>query len=165
MTELTEEQKKKVDHLYRVKLWPIKKIAKSLHIGDKRVSAYLKGKPAKTTATKPSKDCCGCEGNRAKLLGKMIHGMSDQAERTSKEFIGAMIVSVLDIVNEIMESKKFNKKVWDKRCKNLLMKFGEAASSVFAVSLFAMPKAFKKAFINCIDVENPDYRKVKPSKK
>lgn len=165
MTELTEEQKKKVDNLYREKHWPIKKIAKELHIGDKRVSAFLNGKKMNPAASKPAKGCCKHESQQEVLLGKLIRGMSKSAETESKDFIASLLGAVLDIVTEVVEAKKFNRKVWDKRGRKLLASFGLASSAVSAFSLFAMPKSFKKSFINCIDVENPHYRKLKVAKK
>jgi len=42
-TEFTKEQQKKIDRLYRKEKWSIKAIARYLKVGDKRVSAYLRG--------------------------------------------------------------------------------------------------------------------------
>ena len=100
---ITKEQKAKMDWLYRERGWSIKKIAKHLHIGDKRVSAYLRGKP------------CGCECNKKpekKVNDSFlvtVKGLAKSYENACSNFVDTVYKIILEEISDLLSTKKITK--------------------------------------------------------
>ena len=148
---LTTEQKEKVTYLYRERGWSIKKIAKGLHIGDKRVSAYLKGKMG---SGKP----CGCEPHKkpestgkAAFL-KTVKGLAKSYETACNSFATTVYKIILEEISDLFCSQKHTKKECEKRADARLERLFDAVMNVTysagCAALFTMPPGFKKIWLD-----------------
>ena len=166
MKELSKSDKKLIDKLYRKDKWPIKLIAKELHISDRRISAYLRGECCNEKPVPPKqKKEEDFTAKMEKRLAKLVNELGKQADEACTDFIAELHKVMLDVINELMECKKFNKKVWNKRLNDMRTKFSYSISANAVAMLFAMPKAYKRAFMEFIGIENPHYRDYSKSKK
>ena len=149
---LTKEQKEKIDWLYRERGWPIKKIAKHLHIGDKRVSAYLRGKP------------CGCECNKKpdkKVNDSFLvtlKGISKTYEKACSNFVDTVYKIILEEISDLLSTKKITKKECEKRVDGRLDRLFDASMnltySAGCAAIFSMPPKFKRLWLESI-LRNP----------
>ena len=149
---LTKEQKEKIDWLYRERGWPIKKIAKDLHIGDKRVSAYLRGKP------------CGCECNKKpekKVNDSFlvtVKGLAKAYEKACSNFVDTVYKIILEEISDLLSTKKITKKECEKRVdENLNRLFNASINLTYSAgcaAVFMMPPNFKQLWLESI-LRNP----------
>lgn len=159
ITPLTKEQKEKIDNLYRERGWSIKKIAKQLHIGDKRISAYLKGK-MDSSSVKP----CGCESNK-KPKDKKKDGFLVTVDRVVKayeeacyNFVDTVYKTMLNEISDLLSTKKITKKECEKRVDARLNKLFDVSMdltySAGCAALFTMPPRIKMLWLESI-LRNP----------
>lgn len=149
---LTKEQKTKMDWLYRERGWSIKKIAKHLHIGDKRVSAYLRGKP------------CGCECNKKpnkKVNDSFlvtVKGLAKTYEKACNNFVDTVYKIILEEISDLLSTKKITKKECEKRVDGRLDRLFDASMnltySAGCAAIFSMPPKFKRLWLESI-LRNP----------
>ena len=149
---LMKEQKEKIDWLYRERGWSIKKIAKHLHIGDKRVSAYLRGKT------------CGCECN--KKPGKKVNdsflvtvkGLAKSYEKSCSNFVDTVYKIILEEISDLLSTKKITKKECEKRVNGRLNRLFDASMnltySAGCAEVFTIPPRFKRLWLESI-LRNP----------
>lgn len=152
ITPLTKEQKGKIDWLYRERGWSIKKIAKQLHIGDKRVSAYLRGKP------------CGCECNKKpdkKLNDSFlvtVKGLAKTYEKACNNFVDTVYKIILEEISDLLSTKKITKKECEKRVDGRLDRLFDVSMnltySAGCAAIFLMPPKFKRLWLESI-LRNP----------
>ena len=169
ITPLTKEQKEKIDNLYRKRGWSIKKIAKQLHIGDKRISAYLRGKQE---FVKP----CGCESNnKPKDKNKdcflnTVNGIVKTYEEACYNFVDTVYKTMLEEISDLLSTKKITKKEWEKRADARLSKLFDVSMdmtySAGCAALFTMPPRFKMLWLESLKRNPADaVKKVEKSKK
>ena len=149
---LTKEQKEKIDWLYRERGWSIKKIAKHLHIGDKRVSAYLRGKP------------CGCECTKKpdkKVNDSFlvtVKGLAKTYEKACSNFVDTVYKIILEEISDLLSTKKITKKECEKRVDGRLDRLFDASMnltySAGCAAVFTMPPRFKRLWLESI-LRNP----------
>ena len=149
---LTKEQKEKIDRLYRERGWAIKKIAKHLHIGDKRVSAYLRGKP------------CGCDCNKKpdkkvnELFLVTVKGRAKAYEEACSNFVDTVYKIILEEISDLLLPKKITKKECEKRVDGRLDRLFNASMnltySAGCAAIFSMPPKFKRLWLESI-LRNP----------
>lgn len=150
---LTTEQKEKITILYRERGWSIKKIAKHLHIGDKRVSAFLCGKPCG----------CGCNKKPAKqetdeflITGK---GLVKAYEKACNNFVEVVYKTILEEISDLLTTKKVTKKECEKHVDARLNRlFNSAMNMTYSAgcaAIFSMPPRLKRMWLeNLLLLEN-----------
>ena len=154
----TEEEKDKIDCLYRKDGWAIKKIARHLKVSDKRVSAYIKG----MMEDKPI-DSCGNDECKKKIdagkdefLSYVKESIKIHAESCYK-FVEAVNSFILGEVIEVLTEDKLQKKEIKKRCYERLDKlFKETMDMTHAAgiaSVLTMPPCYKKAFLSNLHID------------
>lgn len=149
---LTTEQKEKITILYRERGWSIKKIAKHLHIGDKRVSAFLRGKP------------CGCECNKKPAKQETdeflitVKGLVKAYEKACNNFVDVVYKTILEEISDLLTTKKVTKKECEKRVDARLDRLFNAAMnmtySAGCAAIFTMPPRFKRMWLENL-LRNP----------
>ena len=144
---LTEKQQKEIERLYRKSGWSIKKIAKHLHISDKRVSAFLRGKGGDCGITTKEPFQIAVE-HAVKICGESIAKCTDTIYRTILE----SLLEVLEGANGGKSPKAYDKKT-DKMLSKLYDALAEAIYNTSVAVLFTMPKKFKNIWVSNIDNE------------
>ena len=149
---LTKEQKEKIDWLYRERGWSIKKIAKQLHIGDKRVSAYLRGKTCR----------CECNKKPDKKVNDSflvtVKGLAKTYEKACNNFVDTVYKIILEEISDLLSTKKITKKECEKRVDGRLDRLFDASMnltySAGCAAIFSMPPRFKRLWLESI-LRNP----------
>lgn len=158
---LTKEQMEKIDRRYRKCGWSIKKIAKDLHISDKRVSAYLR-RELKPEAVKPSKKIVGSsnkkQGKKPSLFVASVATAIKNYEEASLECTDTIYKTILTELIDVLSAKKRSKEEVMKKTNRMLDELNEAIMRVTfeaaAAAILTMPPSFKKMFLENID-KNP----------
>lgn len=160
---LTEEQMEKIDRRRNKSGWSIKRIAKDLHISDKRVSAYLRGNQ-KPEAKK--------DKNPAKNKDAFLTTVKTSIEGASNAISGCADViydTILEVICDLFSDKKFTKKElkekFNKRFDKLADAIGDAAYSTGVAVIFTMPPEFKKLWVESLMRNPKDAAKGKKPKK
>ena len=145
---LTKLQKEQIDRRYREYFWPIKKIAKELHISDRRVSAYLGGKMVDTSnvSDKPN--------DKKDRKYKSIAEVSQSKNPSFADFIDAFAA----------DASKPNKEKVRAALDELFKGFVDAVSVLAMGALYAMPKRLKQTWIAHVNKE-PIFRLAKDGNK
>lgn len=167
---LTKEQIEKIDRRYRKCGWTIKKIARDLHISDKRVSAYLRGE-LKAESCKPSKPCIGgCHKKTNNKVSPFVAAVATAVKNYEDASIACTDVIYKTILTELIDvfscTKYKSKKEIEKKMNRRLNELNEAIMRVTyeaaAAAILTMPPTFKKMFIENLD-KNPsdEVKKIK----
>ena len=167
---LTKEQQAEVTRLYRESGWSIKKIAKILHISDRRVSAFLRGKMGTAGISKPckpskagKKPCC-CKQKKGKKeqdpFVSMVREGCQQFEEAAYDFVAAVDSCVVEGLEDVLSAEKISKKQMAKRMEKRLNTLLESSVEMFfnaAIAMvFTMPVGFKKLWLSSIERDPKD---------
>lgn len=134
--ELTEKQKEQIDRRYRKCGWSIKRIAKDLHISDRRVSAYLKGLVCKPSGKEPS------QNKKPDTFAEYVTVFTDG--EPVKGFIAALHKLLLDDILAITTGKATSKKAIEKVLDEVFETFVEAATVIAICTMLEMPDSIKE---------------------
>lgn len=159
-TPLDDKQKAAIDGL-RKKGKSIKAIAKAIHVSDKRVSAYLKGRKSE----------CSCHGkgsaqkNKKDPFGEMVKMSINNFGESVSECAAIIDETVLGCLHEILEDISSNKKTSKKNLQRHIHKrldclftgLSSAMHDAAVAMIFNMPSKMKKLWVDSI---NRDPREV-----
>ena len=170
---LTKLQKEQIDRRYREYFWPIKKIAKELHISDRRVSAYLGGKMVDTSnvSDKPNdkkdrkyKSIAEVSQSKNPSFADFIDAFAADASMSVSGFISELHKHFMADMEQILMGKKPNKEKVRAALDELFKGFVDAVSVLAMGALYAMPKRLKQTWIAHVNKE-PIFRLAKDGNK
>ena len=151
-TPLTKEQMDKIVRRYRKCGWSIKRIAKELHISDKRVSHYLKGGCCdyKVVAEKP-KNGKGEKG--VDLFSKIVKESCSKLNKGIFDYSDLVCRTILEELLDVLKhetSVKEGMKNSEARVRKLRDSLAEVLIEAGIAVIWTMPPALKKLWMDNI---------------
>lgn len=117
----------------------IKKIAKKIHVSDKRVASFLRPIEEKKRRHKINKG----------LFDKFVRLSCANANKTTRDFVATLNDHLLSQIEDVLKSgnKKDAKKKLRKSLDEIWVKFLDASMQMAIITMWTMPAKYKKLWM------------------